>query len=437
MQNTIINTQKSDELYETAKELIPGGVNSPVRSFKAVDRNPLFISKANGAYIWDADGNKYIDLVNSWGALIHGHRPPSVLKAIEKALESGISFGASHEQEVELAKKIISAMPSIEKIRLVNSGTEAVMTAIRLARASTGRNKIIKFEGCYHGHCDSVLSKSGSGLATLGIPSSAGVTKNTAYETLTLPYNDLHTLEITFSKFPNEIAGIIIEPLIGNSGVIKPVNGFLDLIRELCNKYKSVLIFDEVMTGFRLSYGGAQGKYNVKPDLTTLGKIIGGGMPIGAIGGKKELIDLLSPNGPVYQAGTMSGNPISVACGLSTLNLIDESQTYKKLEDTTSSICKDIDLINEEKGLKIRTSYEGSMFSIFFTDGMISNYGNVKNSNTKKYAQFFNLMLNQGIYLAPSQFEANFISTVISDQDIKSIVNAYKNAVDEIFTSVN
>ncbi len=428
MQDLLTNTKKSHELFSKAQGLFPGGVNSPVRSFKAVELEPLFISKANGAYIWDADGNQYIDYVNSWGALIHGHSHPQVIDAIQKVLPKGISYGACHENEIELAELIINNFRSIEKIRFVNSGTEAVMTAIRLARAYTKRNKIIKFSGCYHGHSDSVLSMSASSIATLGLPSSPGVTKNTASETITLPYNNFSLLEVTLSKFPNDIAAIIIEPVVGNSGVILPRDNFLNSIRELTRKHKCVLIFDEVITGFRLSPGGAQKRYNVTPDLTTLGKIIGGGMPIGAVGGKLEIMNLLAPLGSVYQAGTLSGNPISVACGIATLKLLND-KTYEYLEDLTSMLCDGLQEICNEKTIKVQINRIGSMFSIFFNDTSVYDYDSAKKSNTKKFVQLFQKMLSGGIYLAPSQFEANFISTAHKEQDIKKTLEAYKNSL--------
>ena len=429
MLETLPNTKKSQELFKRACELIPGGVNSPVRAFKSVGLDPLFISKAKGSYIWDADQNKYIDFVNSWGALIHGHLPPEVVDAIEKALLKGISFGACHENEIELAEIVTKNFPSIEKVRFVNSGTEAVMTAIRLTRAYTKRNKIIKFAGCYHGHSDSVLSMSGSGLAALGLSTSHGVTKNTASETITLPYNDFNSLEITLSKYPKEIAGIIIEPIVGNAGVLLPKNNFLKLVREVSKKHKCLLIFDEVITGFRLSQGGAQFLFNITPDLTVLGKIIGGGMPIGAIGGKKEIMDLLAPIGPVYQAGTSSGNPISVSCGIATLKLLNE-ETYKYLEEITSMLCEGIKKINSEKNIKLQINSIGSMFTVFFTENEVYDYNSAKNSNTKRYADFFQKMLSKGIYLAPSQFEANFLSTAHKEDDIKKTLEAYKQISD-------
>ena len=430
MQDTLLNTKKSQELYRRACELFPGGVNSPVRSFKAVELEPLFIANAKGAYIWDANQNKYIDFVNSWGALVHGHNSPEVINAIQKELTKGISYGAPHEKEIELAEIIISNFSSIEKIRFVNSGTEAVMTAIRLARAFTKRNKIIKFSGCYHGHSDAVLSTSGSGVLTLGIPGSAGVTKNTAYETITLPFNDITNFETTFSKIQTEIAAVIIEPVIGNCGVILPKEEFLKLIRHLTTKHNSLLIFDEVITGFRISSGGAQLKYNITPDLTTLGKIIGGGLPIGAVGGKKEIMDQLAPVGAVYQAGTLSGNPLAVACGIATLKLLLEEEAYQYLEKMASLLCNGIEKINIEKGIKLRINRVGSMFSIFFTENSVYDYESAKKSNTKRFAEFFKNMLQEGIYLAPSQFEANFISMAHTESDIKKTLEAYRKSIE-------
>ncbi len=430
MQDSLIST-RSEELYKKACEIIPGGVNSPVRSFKAVGLQPLFISKAKGPYIWDVDQNQYIDFVNSWGALIHGHIHQEVTESIKKALDKGISFGASHENEIELAQIIINKFPSIEKIRFVNSGTEAVMTAIRLARAYTKRNKIIKFEGCYHGHADSVLSMSGSGITTFGLPACAGVTKNTASETITLPYNNIQILETTLSKFPKEIAGIIVEPVVGNCGVILPSEDFLRCLRNITKKHNSVLIFDEVITGFRLSPGGAQEIFKITADITTLGKIIGGGMPIGAVGGKKEIIDLLAPLGPVYQAGTLSGNPLSVACGIATLKLLNED-VYKRLEDLASMLCDNIQNINKEKGIKAQINRFGSMFTIFFCGTRVYDSNSAKKSNTKLFGQFFQNMLSCGVYLAPSQFEANFLSTAHKEQDIKKTLEAYKKSIETL-----
>ncbi|MBI3590442.1 MAG: glutamate-1-semialdehyde 2,1-aminomutase [Candidatus Melainabacteria bacterium] len=431
MQDVLTNTKKSKELYKRACELIPGGVNSPVRSFKAVESEPLFITKAKGSYIWDADQNKYIDYVCSWGPLIHGHAHPEATEAIENALAKGISYGASHENEIELAEIIIKHMPSIERIRLVNSGTEAVMTALRLARAFTKRNKIIKFSGCYHGHSDSVLSNSGSGIATLGLPSCAGVTKNTASETITLPFNNFHNVEMTISKFPKEVAAVIVEPVVGNSGVIPPEANFLKSLRELTKKHNCLLIFDEVITGFRLALGGAQNIYKIIPDLTILGKIIGGGMPIGAVGGKKEIMELLAPLGPVYQAGTLSGNPISVACGIATLNMLNE-ETYTYLESISSLLCESIKEINEETNNKVQINRVGSMFTIFFTGTRVYDYASSKKSNTKIFTKFFQNMLQNGIYLAPSQFEANFISTSHKEEDIKKTLAVYKQVISAV-----
>ncbi len=431
MQDLLLNTKKSEELYKKACEIIPGGVNSPVRSFKAVGLNPLFISKAKGAYIWDADQNQYIDFVNSWGALIHGHIQKEVVSSIEKALDRGISYGASHENEIELAQIIINNFPSIEKVRFVNSGTEAVMTALRLARAHTGRNKIIKFDGCYHGHSDSVLSMSGSGVTTFGLPSCKGVTKNTASETITLPYNNINILETTFNKFPKEVAGIIVEPVVGNCGVILPEENFLKCMRDLTKKHNSVLIFDEVITGFRLSLGGAQKLYKITPDITTLGKIIGGGMPLAAVGGKKEIMNLLSPLGAVYQAGTLSGNPLSVACGIATLKLLSD-ETYERLESLGAMLCDNLKKINEEKGVKIQINRAGSMFTIFFLGTRIYDSASAKKANTKLFGHFFKSMLSHGIYLAPSQFEANFLSTALTEHDIKKTLESYKNSIEAI-----
>lgn len=431
MQDLLLNTNKSKELFEKSLELLPGGVSSPVRSFKSVESSPLFISKAKGAHIWDVDQNQFLDYVNSWGALIHGHAEKEIVEAIHNAASKGTSYGAPHEGEIELAQLIKDNVPSIERIRFVNSGTEAIMTAIRLARAYTKRTKIIKFAGCYHGHSDSVLSNSGSGLVTLGIPGSPGVTKNTASETVTLPFNDIHTIEITLSKSPKEFAAIIVEPIIGNCGVIPPDTGFLSSLRELSRKYKCVLIFDEVITGFRVSKKCAQGLFNIKPDLTTFGKIIGGGLPLAAVGGKKEIMDLLAPSGPVYQAGTFSGNPVCVSSGIAALKLLKD-QTYEHLEELASQLCNEIKKYNEEKGINIQVNRVASMFTIFFTNNNVTDEISAKKSNTKKFAQFFQEMLSKGIYLAPSQFEANFISSAFKEQDIKKTIEAYKESIEKI-----
>lgn len=420
----------SNELFQEACNLIPGGVNSPVRSFKAVGLKPIFISKAKGPYLWDVDGNQYIDFVNSWGALIHGHIPDEVIKEVQDALQKGTSFGAPHKMEIELAQIITNNFPSpsIEKVRLVNSGTEAVMTAIRLARAYTKRNKIIKFEGCYHGHSDAVLSMSGSGVATLDIPGSPGIPQSVVSETITVPFNNINATQAVFQKYEDEIAAVITEPVIGNSGVIKPQDNFLLHLRELTKKYHSLLIFDEVITGFRLSLGGAQQLFNITPDITTLGKIIGGGMPIGAVGGRKDIMDLLAPQGPVYQAGTLSGNPISVACGIATLKLI-KKESYEHLDKLTLNLTSEMEKINKEEGIKAQINRIGSMFSIFFSDHKVYDYTSAKTSDTKIFANFFKNMLSCGIYLAPSQFEANFISLAHGEDEIKKTLTAYKKSI--------
>lgn len=431
-----MSTNKSQQLFKKAVELIPGGVNSPVRSFRAVGLDPLFISKAKGPYIWDADGNKYIDYVCSWGALIHGHIPSQVIEAVEKVVQKGISFGATHENEIELAELIISHMPSIEKIRFVNSGTEAVMTAVRLARAATKRNKIIKFSGCYHGHADVVLANGGSGITTLGLPKCPGVTKGTTCDTITLPFNDATAFELSFSKYPREIAAVIVEPVVGNCGVISPREDFLKRLREITKKYNSLLILDEVITGFRLSLGGAQGIYKIDPDITTLGKIIGGGMPIGAVGGKKQIMDLLAPIGPVYQAGTLSGNPVSVACGIATLKLLTK-ETYEYLEKISSQLEAGMEKIISDTGNQFQINRSGSMISIFFTPNKVYDYASATKSNIKKFAAFFKLMLNSGIYFACSQFEANFLSTSHKEEDIKNTLDAFRVALEKLQITYN
>ena len=408
-----------ETLYQRASKVIPGGVNSPVRSFKGVGGEPLFISKAEGAYVFDQNNKRYIDYVGSWGPMIAGHAHPEIISAVEKAIENGLSYGAPTILEIELAELICTLMPSIEMVRMVNSGTEATMSAIRLARGYTHKNKIIKFNGCYHGHSDSLLVKSGSGGLTFGVPDSAGVPKSFAEHTLIAEFNDLDDVERLFKQYPDDIAAVILEPVAGNMNCILPQQKFLTGLRELCDRYKSLLIFDEVMTGFRVALGGAQQKYNIKPDLTTLGKIIGGGMPVGAFGGRRDIMEKISPLGPVYQAGTLSGNPIAMAAGLAGLKLIQQKGFYENLEAQTQKLLSNLTLLAAKHHIPLFTQYAGSMFGIFFTEQKsILSLKDVEKCNVERFKTFFHKMLEQGIYLAPSAFEAGFLSSAHGDKEI-------------------
>jgi glutamate-1-semialdehyde 2,1-aminomutase len=428
-----MNTSRSDTLFEKARQLIPGGVNSPVRAFKSVGRNPLFISKAKGSKIWDVDGNEYIDYVGSWGPMILGHLHPQIIEAVKKAADSGTSFGAPTEHEVKMAELICKIMPSIEMVRMVNSGTEATMSAIRLARAYTGKNKIIKFEGCYHGHGDSFLIKAGSGALTLGVPDSPGVPPGVATDTLTAKFNDINSVIELINKNNSEIAAVIIEPVVGNMGCIPPKKNFLNDLRNLCTKENIVLIFDEVMTGFRVALGGAQELYRIKPDLTTLGKIIGGGLPVGAYGGRKEIMQMVAPSGPMYQAGTLSGNPLAMAAGYEMLSILaSDKSIYQTLEDRSAQLENGMRSELKKAGLSYRINRVGSMFTLFFTENEVIDYDSAKASNTKNFGKFFNEMLNRGIYLAPSQFEAAFISTAHTEEDIEKTNRAFAEAIENI-----
>jgi glutamate-1-semialdehyde 2,1-aminomutase len=412
-------------IYERACNVIPGGVNSPVRSFKGVGGEPLFISKALGAYIYDQNNKKYIDYVGSWGPMIAGHAHPEIIGAVEKAIENGLSYGAPTIIEVEVAELICALMPNIEMVRMVNSGTEATMSAIRLARGFTNKNKIIKFNGCYHGHSDSLLVKSGSGGLTFGVPDSAGVPKSFAEHTLIAEFNDLDSVEKLFKQYPEDIAAIIIEPVAGNMNCILPGQKFLTGLREICDKYKTLLIFDEVMTGFRVGLGGAQEKYNIKPDLTTLGKIIGGGMPVGAFGGRRDIMEKISPLGPVYQAGTLSGNPIAMAAGLASLKLIQQKDFYKILDQQTQKLLINMTFLAQKYHVPFFAQHAGSMFGLFFTDQTsISNLSDVQKCNVERFKKFFHQMLGAGVYLAPSAFEAGFLSSAHQDKEIDETLNA-------------
>jgi glutamate-1-semialdehyde 2,1-aminomutase len=424
---------KSINLFERAKQFIPGGVNSPVRAFRAVGGNPLFIKKAKGAFLFDEDGNEYVDLINSWGPMILGHAMPQVEEAVKEALSSSPSFGAPTAREVEMAELICSIMPSVEKVRMVNSGTEATMSAVRVARGFTGRDKIIKMEGCYHGHGDSFLISAGSGALTFGFPDSPGVTKGTAQDTLTAPFNNLRAVELLIEKNPSQIAALILEPVVGNMGCVPPIKGYLEGLRDLCTKHGIVLIFDEVMTGFRLAPGGAQELYNIKPDMTTLGKIIGGGLPVGAYGGRKEIMDSVSPAGPVYQAGTLSGNPMAMAAGLAMLKYLrSHPNTYAYLNEISSYIVSGLKDSLKKKGLNFTINQVGSMFTLFFTKENVINFSTAKTSDTVLFGHYFQAMLKRGIYLAPSQYEALFISAAIDQKLADRIIQASDDSLDEI-----
>lgn len=423
----------SQELFEEAKQYIPGGVNSPVRAFKSVGGNPVFIKRAKGAHLFDEDGNIYIDLINSWGPMILGHAYPPIIEAVYQASINSFSYGAPTRMEIEMAKLICELVPSIEKVRMVNSGTEATMSAIRAARGYTQRNKIIKFAGCYHGHGDSFLVDAGSGALTFGIPNSAGVTKGTAKDTLSLPFNNLDAVKRTINENKNEIAAIILEPIVGNMGCVPASKEFLQGLRELCTQEGIVLIFDEVMTGFRISLGGAQEYYNIIPDMTTLGKIIGGGLPVGAYGGKKEIMDCVAPVGKVYQAGTLSGNPIAMAAGYTTLRLLaDNPHLLEQVNKKALAIGEAIKSNLQKLGLNYQFNQVGSMFTLFFTDTPVTDLNTAMTSNTQLFAQYFQYNLDNGIYLAPSQFEAMFVSYAISDEDIEKIIKVSYEALVKI-----
>ncbi len=425
-----MKVDRSRSLFEKAKALIPGGVNSPVRAFRAVGGDPLFMRKAKGAYLYDEDGNTFIDMINSWGPMILGHAFPPVEKAVVEAIQDSPSFGAPGWREVEMAELICQIMPAIEKVRMVNSGTEATMSAIRVARGYTGRDKIIKFEGCYHGHGDSFLIAAGSGAATLGVPDSPGVTRHVAQDTLTVPYNNLTKVQEAMDRNRGQVAAIIVEPVVGNMGCVLPEKGFLEGLRSLCDSEGIVLIFDEVMTGFRLAPGGAQELFGIVPDLTTLGKIIGGGLPVGAYGGKREIMSMVAPEGPVYQAGTLSGNPIAMAAGLAMLRSLQAQPTiYSRLDNTTRKIVTGLREILDRKGLPYTINQIGSMYSLFFTDKQVTDFDTAKTCDTKKFASYFRSMLENGVYLAPSQFESLFISTAIEEAEIGKILEASEKSL--------
>lgn len=424
---------RSEELFAQAQLSIPGGVNSPVRAFNGVGGSPIFMESADGAYMFDADGNRYIDYVGSWGPMILGHNHAAIREATHKAVDRGLSFGTPTSTEITMAEKIKSLVPSIEKVRMVNSGTEATMTAIRLARGYTGRDKILKFEGCYHGHADSLLVKAGSGALTLGVPNSPGIPEDFAKHTLTVTFNDIESVRAIFKELGDQIATIIVEPVAGNMNCIPPVPGFLEGLRSICDEYGSVLIFDEVMTGFRVARGGAQEYYNVIPDLTTLGKVIGGGMPVGAFGGKREIMDYIAPVGPVYQAGTLSGNPVAMAAGFAALSQLHNVNLYEGLYDRVDRLVNGLQTRADAAGIPFTTNRAGSMFGFFFSgDGPITSYQQATECNMQHFKHFYHSMLKQGVYLAPSAFEAGFMSAAHSDADIQATLDAAEQAFAEL-----
>ncbi len=423
-----MNINKSISLFQEAQKLFPGGVNSPVRAFRAVGGQPLFIDHGEGPYLFDVDGNRYVDYVLSWGPLITGHAHPKVVEAIQQAALKGTSYGAPSPLEIDLAKSVMDFMPNIEMIRFVNSGTEATMSALRLARAYTKRDKIVKFDGCYHGHADMLLVLAGSGVATLGLPDSPGVPATVAADTLVANFNGLDSVEALFKKYPDQIAGIIVEPVAGNMGVVPPVKGFLEGLRAITSREGSVLIFDEVMTGFRVHRGGAQTLYNIKPDLTTLGKVIGGGLPVGAYGGRREVMQMVAPVGPMYQAGTLSGNPLAMSAGIAVLSLLREEKCWEKLGQAAGRLEAGISSAAKKTGIPIQQTRVGTMFTTFFSETKPVDWNTVKVADKKRFAKFFQRMLENGVYLAPSQFEAGFVSAVHSDDVIDVTIAAAAEA---------
>ncbi|KAM3105982.1 glutamate-1-semialdehyde 2,1-aminomutase [Phormidesmis sp. 146-33] len=421
-----LRTTKSEEIFAAAQKLMPGGVSSPVRAFKSVGGQPIVFDHVKGAYAWDVDGNQYIDYIGSWGPAICGHAHPDVLGALHETLEKGTSFGAPNALENVLAEMVIDAVPSVEMVRFVNSGTEACMSVLRLMRAFTNREKLIKFEGCYHGHADMFLVKAGSGVATLGLPDSPGVPKSTTNNTLTAPFNNLEAVKALFEANPGEIAGVILEPIVGNAGFIPPEAGFLAGLRELTREHGALLVFDEVMTGFRIAYGGAQEKFGITPDLTTLGKVIGGGLPVGAYGGRKDIMAMVAPAGPMYQAGTLSGNPLAMAAGIKTLELLRQPGTYEQLDRVTSRLTQGLLTVAKETGHVACGGSISGMFGFFFTEGPVHNYEDAKKCDFNKFGRFHRGMLEQGVYLAPSQFEAGFTSLAHTDEDVDRTLEAAK-----------
>ena len=420
-------------LFKAAQEHIPGGVNSPVRAFKSVGGDPVFLSRAQGAYVFDSDGKQYIDYVGSWGPMVLGHAHPDVIKAVQETAANGLSFGAPTELETQMANKICEIMPNVKKVRMVSSGTEAAMSAIRLARGFTGRDKIVKFEGCYHGHADSLLVKAGSGALTLGVPTSPGVPADLAQHTLTLSYNDPEQVKEIFNKMGDQIATIIVEPIAGNMNCVPGTQEFLETLRHICDQHQSVLIFDEVMTGFRVALGGAQSIYNITPDLTVLGKVIGGGMPVGAFGGREDIMNHIAPDGPVYQAGTLSGNPVAMSAGLTTLNLISAPSFFEELSETTNILVNGIQKVADAAGIPFTTNAVGGMFGLFFSEAdSVSSFDQVMNCNQQRFNIFFHGMLEQGIYLAPSSFEAGFVSKAHTKEDIEKTITSAKKVIGDL-----
>ena len=419
---------RNQELFERARRVIPGGVNSPVRAFRAVGGTPRFVQRAQGAYFWDAEGKRHIDYIGSWGPMILGHGHPAVVDAVQRAVQDGFSFGAPTEREIELAEAIVQAMPGLEMVRLVSSGTEAAMSAIRLARGATRRNKLIKFEGCYHGHADALLVKAGSGALTFGNPSSAGVPAETAAATLVLDYNNTAQVKNLFAQKGKEIAGVIVEPVAGNMNLVLPAAGFLEALREECTRHGAVLIFDEVMTGCRVALGGAQARFGIRPDLTTLGKVIGGGLPVAALGGRREIMEKLAPLGPVYQAGTLSGNPVAVAAGLATLKLVEEKGFIEKVESTTRKLVEGLAAEARRAGVTFSAQSIGSMFGIYFRAAPPRSFAEVMQCDRERFNRFFHAMLEQGVYLAPSAYEAGFVSAAHGTDEIAATLSAARSA---------
>lgn len=430
-----VSSTESATLFESACRVIPGGVNSPVRAFGSVGGTPRFVQSADGAHVTDAEGRRYIDYVGSWGPMVLGHAHPQVIEAVREAASAGLSFGAPTALETRMAEKICELVPSIDSVRMCSSGTEATMSALRIARGFTGRDDILKFEGCYHGHSDALLVKAGSGALTLGVPSSPGIPADVAKHTLTLPFNDIEALEALFAQHGDKLAGVIVEPIAGNMNFVQPIPGFLEALRRLCTKHGSVLIFDEVMTGFRVAAGGAQQHYGVTPDLTTLGKVIGGGMPVGAFGGRQDIMNVVAPLGPVYQAGTLSGNPIAMTAGLTTLEILSEPGFHERLHATTERLLKGVLGTAQQHGIPMCGDHVGGMFGLFFTDAKtVDSFEAVMSCNSERFKQFFHLMLDRGIWLAPSAFEAGFTSAAHTEQDIDATIAAADDALQQLPT---